>query len=215
MSTPRTVRLVAARRQRVEVSRYLRRVDAPIEDDQQQIFGISPDQDHLSDYEARLVWPTTLSNVTLRTFTSRDLDAYYGLLQASADHLTALGDYLTEVARRRDEWRSLLASPPGGARFGVWLGNDLAGEVAVLPVAPPRFGFGYWIGAPYARRGLMTVACGAAVVYAQKVLGATDIYAGVTHGNVRSERLLERLGFARSERFDTYDRFHLPLSKTA
>lgn len=38
------------------------------------------------------------------------------------------------------------------------------------------------------------------------------MYAGVSHGNTASERVLERNGFERVSQFDTYDRFHRRMS---
>ncbi|HLU57581.1 MAG TPA: hypothetical protein VKZ81_19165 [Pseudonocardia sp.] len=46
--------------------------------------------------------------------------------------------------------------------------------------------------------------------FAEDVLGATDVYAGVGHGNVRSAALLARLGLTPVARFESYTRFHLP-----
>lgn len=42
-------------------------------------------------------------------------------------------------------------------------------------------------------------------------LAATDIYAGVTHGNDKSAALLERVGFRFPQRFEDYTRYHLHL----
>jgi len=46
-------------------------------------------------------------------------------------------------------------------------------------------------------------------------LGATDMFAGVTHGNTKSVGVLTRTGFEVSERFDDYDRYHLALDRAA
>ncbi|SDM52640.1 GNAT family N-acetyltransferase [Allokutzneria albata] len=42
-------------------------------------------------------------------------------------------------------------------------------------------------------------------------LAATDLFAGVAHGNARSVAVLLRLGFSRVASFDDYDRYHLDL----
>lgn len=41
---------------------------------------------------------------------------------------------------------------------------------------------------------------------ARVVLSATDVYAGVTHGNIASVNLLQRLGFTPVAQFDTHTR---------
>jgi RimJ/RimL family protein N-acetyltransferase len=43
-------------------------------------------------------------------------------------------------------------------------------------------------------------------------LRATDIFAGVTHGNDKSVAVLRRLGFARVSSFQRYDRYLLVLA---
>jgi hypothetical protein len=43
-------------------------------------------------------------------------------------------------------------------------------------------------------------------------LGATDVYAGVTKGNAKSEALLGRLGFQVVEDRGSYTLFTLPLA---
>ncbi len=51
-----------------------------------------------------------------------------------------------------------------------------------------------------------------AIDYAHQSVAATDIYAGVSHGNTAGERALERTGFARVSAFDN-SRFHGALTK--
>jgi ribosomal-protein-serine acetyltransferase len=43
------------------------------------------------------------------------------------------------------------------------------------------------------------------------MVGATDVYAGVTHGNGKSGAVLTRLGFKVAEVFETYTRYHRAL----
>ncbi|WP_417309520.1 GNAT family N-acetyltransferase [Devosia sp.] len=60
-------------------------------------------------------------------------------------------------------------------------------------------------------QGHATAALEALLGFATTTLRATDIYAGVTHGNTRSAALLGRTGFTRTETFDTYSRYHRAL----
>jgi L-amino acid N-acyltransferase YncA len=45
------------------------------------------------------------------------------------------------------------------------------------------------------------------------VLGATDVFAGIQHGNEASVRVVRRLGFRHVVAFATYDRFHRRLAE--
>jgi ribosomal-protein-alanine N-acetyltransferase len=56
---------------------------------------------------------------------------------------------------------------------------------------------GYWIGAPFARRGFMTAALAALIPYAHGALRLKRIEAACLPHNAASMRLLQKLGFAR------------------
>jgi len=60
--------------------------------------------------------------------------------------------------------------------------------------------------------GIASLAVCAVARHAATALGATDIFAGVTHGNSASAAVLHRAGFTRTDSLDTYDRYHLALS---
>jgi ribosomal-protein-alanine N-acetyltransferase len=56
---------------------------------------------------------------------------------------------------------------------------------------------GYWMGAPYARRGYMTAAVAAIIPFAFATLKLHRIEAACIPGNIASIRLLEKTGFQR------------------
>jgi len=108
-----------------------------------------------------------------------------------------------DVARR-------LASEDGSSGgFGV----SWHGRVDLVPVDPPRYGLGYWLSAEATGKGLASAAVRALLDHAGSVLGATDVFAGVTHGNTPSEALLRRLGFRVVTDLGQYSRFHLSLAR--
>ncbi|MES0837337.1 GNAT family N-acetyltransferase [Nocardiopsis tropica] len=72
--------------------------------------------------------------------------------------------------------------------------------------------FRYWLARAATGKGRAGAACAALIGSAFTVLGATDMFAGVTRGNGPSAAVLRRLGFAPVEEFPTYTRFHLPLT---
>lgn len=141
-----------------------------------------------------------------------DVDAYYSLVDRNRDHLTRHGDYSFAIDATPELIRDQLTEiPRETTAFGIWVGDDLAGRVDLIRHTSKRFGLGYWIGEAFTGRGVATAAIAAAIAYARDQYGATDVFAGVTHGNDRSADLLTRLGFCDVARFDNYPRFHVTL----
>lgn len=149
-------------------------------------------------------------DLNLRPLTRADAAEYHALLQRNAAHLTRHGNYREDVAATPEEVTAQLAEP-APLRFGIVLGERLIGRVDLIPVDPPRYGLGYWIAEDAAGHGYATRAV-ASVLRHARTLAATDVFAGVTHGNDRSVALLRRLGFTTVASFDSYDRFHLALT---
>jgi RimJ/RimL family protein N-acetyltransferase len=148
--------------------------------------------------------------LVLSDLTADDAADYYDLVQRSRAHLTAHGDYAELVAASPAAVQAELSKPPAGAyRFGIRYEGRLVGRADLIAVDPPRYGIGYWLGAGATGRGLATHACGRLIEYAGAELAATEIYAGVTHGNEPSVALLSRLGFEPVERFESYTRYRL------
>lgn len=157
------------------------------------------------------VLSTDLPDLRLRELRAADAAGYHALVQKNAGHLTRLGDYRDEVATGVDDLTAQFSVPAEvPVRFGVELDGRLVGRVDLVPVDPPRYGLGYWLAEEVTGRGLATAAVAALLEHARK-LGATDVFAGVTHGNTPSEALLRRLGFAVVADFENYSRFHLTL----
>ncbi|GAB1689184.1 GNAT family N-acetyltransferase [Krasilnikovia sp. M28-CT-15] len=160
------------------------------------------------------VLPTAVAGLELRELRGEDAARYHELVQRNVAHLTKLGDYQEEVAAGVEEFAELFAEPADApVRFGVYLTDELVGRVDLVPVDPPKYGLGYWLSEAATGRGLATTAVAALLEYAGTELHATDVFAGVTHGNERSDALLERLGFTVVATFDNYRRFHRPLPR--
>jgi RimJ/RimL family protein N-acetyltransferase len=153
--------------------------------------------------------PTRLIGVELRELTVDDADRYYELLQENRTHLTRFGNYAEEVNQTLDEVHEYFVCPTDeNYRYGIWAEEALVGRVDLNPVDPPNYVIGFWLAAPAIGRGYATAACAAIIQYGRNELGATDIWGGVTHGNVKSVAVLTRLGFAKVADFDDYSRFH-------
>ena len=153
---------------------------------------------------------TAAPDLTLRELSPKDATRLHALVQANRVHLTAHGDYADLVAATAEMLAGELADQ-AKRRFGIFLGKELIGRADLIPVDPPRYGLGYWLAESATRRGHATHALTALLGLAANELQASEIYAGVSHGNIRSTRLLHRLGFARVATFDTYARFRLAL----
>ncbi|HEX4225593.1 MAG TPA: GNAT family N-acetyltransferase, partial [Pseudonocardiaceae bacterium] len=153
---------------------------------------------------------TSIPGLTLDELTVADADAYYALLDLNRQHLSQRGDYQDE-ARATPEWTTAHLTQPAPDRFGIRLRNELVGRVDLVHAAPPRYGLGYWLSHDATGHGYATAACAAIIEHARTAYEATDIFAGVTHGNDPGIAVLRRLDFQPITRFDHYTRFHLPL----
>lgn len=152
-------------------------------------------------------------DLLLHTLTQSQALELHSLLQQNRDHLTAHGDYTDQVAMSYEELEAELAiGDHSNLRFGLLLKGELIGRIDLVPVDPPKYGLGYWLVEKATGKGYATAALQALIGFARSDLHATDIYAGVTRGNLRSEALLERAGFLPVTDFDSYRRFHLSLA---
>jgi RimJ/RimL family protein N-acetyltransferase len=157
---------------------------------------------------------TSIPNLWLVALTHEDVDAYWELVDRNRGHLTQHGDYLDLGQATPESLAAELHDPDNrNARFGVWLDGRLIGRADLIPRTAGNFVLGYWLGCEYTGRGYATMACRALIAYGKAELGATTVYAGVTKGNVKSEALLGRLGFAFVEDRGSYTLFRLPLNE--
>lgn len=159
-----------------------------------------------------VVLATSLADLTLRLLEKADARALHDLVHENCLHLTALGDYAELVSTSLAKLEAELANTAtSNLRFGIFLAGTLVGTADLVPVDPPRYGLGYWLAKDATGKGYATAAIGRLVAFAREDLGASDIYAGVTHGNHRSQALLGRLGFLPVATFERYTRYHCAL----
>ncbi|MFE1471731.1 GNAT family N-acetyltransferase [Nocardiopsis dassonvillei] len=157
--------------------------------------------------------PTRIPGVSLRVLTPADSVDYQTLLRANHTHLTRHGDFTDQVRASAGEIEEALAHPSEKERaYGIRLHDTLVGQASIIAVAPPHYSLGYWLAQTATGQGRASAACAALIESSSTVLGATDMFAGVTHGNDSSVALLRRLGFTPVADFPTYTRFHLALT---
>lgn len=157
---------------------------------------------------------TSIPNLAVAPMAERHALALYHLIQENCSHLTAHGDYGDLVAAPLASITAELKRPTSNnLRFGIFVGQRLVGSMDLVPVAPPRYGLGYWLGESSTGKGYATAALQALLEFARTKLRATDVFAGVAHGNWRSRAVLERVGFSAVETFEKYQRVHRGLAQ--
>lgn len=159
---------------------------------------------------------TALPGVGLRALEVADAPVLASVISENVAHLTRHGDYVDLVAMDTDALERMLSRRDvAGFYFGIFSAARLVGVACLVPVDPPRYGCGFWLAEAATGCGVMTESLRALIAHAQDELAATDIFAGVTHGNTASTAVLERLGFARAADFGSYTRFRLDLTGSA
>lgn len=154
--------------------------------------------------------PTELSGVELRELAGPDAEALHSLVARNRAHLTEFGDYEDLVASSLEDLRGYFADPPDeNLPMGIWRGTELMGRVDLVPVDPPDFGLGYWLGAEYCGRGYATAAVRALIGYSRQAFEVSAVWTGVKEANVKSRAVLERVGFSVVEVRPTHIRYRL------
>ncbi|GAA3499154.1 hypothetical protein GCM10019016_062580 [Streptomyces prasinosporus] len=155
---------------------------------------------------------TDVPSLTLRVLTAEHTDEYYALIDRNRKHLTQHGDYRAPATSDYETAHAeLLHDPDPSLRCGILFHSALIGRVDLVAVNPPKYGFGYWLDHEATGHGYATAACRALIEYGATVVGATEVFAGVTHGNDKSGAVLTRLGFKVAETLETYTRYHRTL----
>lgn len=146
--------------------------------------------------------------VLLRLPQMRDYDDWYALRKASQDFLRpfeprwteldlARRVYATRVRRARQE-----AEEGSDYTFFLFLPDGrrevLVGGITLSNIrrrAAQFVNLGYWMGQPYAGKGLMSEAVGVTLPFIFETLDLHRIHAAFLPGNMASRRVLEKNGF--------------------
>ena len=141
-------------------------------------------------------------DAALRLLEERHAEALYALIAANRAHLR---EWLPWVDNEQspDTTRAFLRTAlqqhadNRGGQYGIWERGQLAGVIGQHPIdwANRSGSLGYWLGAAYQGRGLMTRACRALVTYAFREQGLHRVEVRAALGNARSRAIPERLGF--------------------
>ncbi|HSL10416.1 MAG TPA: GNAT family protein [Actinomycetota bacterium] len=136
----------------------------------------------------------------VRTFTLDDAPTVFALVDAERERLRRWMPWVDGTATVDDQRRWVersIASEHDREANGIWLTDGaLAGTIG-LSVNPLENGgeIGYWLGARYEGRGLVTRACAAMLDLAFDRLELHRVLIRAAVSNVRSRAVAERLGF--------------------
>jgi len=138
----------------------------------------------------------------LRLLEERDAAPLYALIDANRAYLRQWLPWVDKEQSPNTTRAFLRAAQQQfadkrGGQYGIWQHGQLAGVVGQHPIdwANRACALGYWLGAAYQGRGLVTRACRALVSHAVRDLGLHRVEIRAATGNHRSRAIAERLGF--------------------
>ncbi len=151
--------------------------------------------------KARFIIPVD-AELELRILEEWDAQELFSLIDRNRAYLRQWlpwVDYETAVEDSRSFVRRSLQSylDNEGFTMGIRFWGQLAGVIGYHPVNWPnrKVEIGYWLGADFQGKGIMTRACYAVVQYAFEKLLLNRVTILCATGNLRSRAIPERLGF--------------------
>jgi len=142
-----------------------------------------------------------LPDAELRLFEPWHAQVLFALVDANRAYLRVWLPCLDELRAVADAGALIAAAQEqtaaGGVVAGIWYRGALAGMVGFNALDPANCAaeIGYWLGAGFQGRGLMTCAVRALVWYAFTELHLHRVTALCAVGNTRSAAVVRRLGF--------------------
>lgn len=159
------------------------------------------------------------AEVELRLLQPQHADALFALIDANRAHI---GEWLIWVDSTRtvNDTLQFIKSTlkqfadHDGSTFGIFYNGQLAGTIGFhyYDWRDSRTEIGYWLGAEFNGRGIMTRAVRALTTYALRELGLHRVEIWAAEGNHKSRAIPERLGYklegALRKRFRNDDVYH-------
>ncbi|HKG21436.1 MAG TPA: GNAT family protein [Blastocatellia bacterium] len=138
----------------------------------------------------------------LRLLEPRDARQFFDLVSSNMAHIGGWMFWLRDDYSPQDAERHIKASldrfaAGNGLEAGIWSRGALAGDIRLSHIdwTHRSTEIGYWLGASFQGRGLVTRACRAMIDYAFKELVLNRVEIRCTEENQRSRRIPERLMF--------------------
>jgi ribosomal-protein-serine acetyltransferase len=138
----------------------------------------------------------------LRTLEERDADVFYRLIENNRAYLREWLPWLDNTVSVEDERLFIRLTHTQyvenrAMTCGIWYRGQAAGTISYHPVdwVNRKVEIGYWLGAEFQGRGLVTKACQAMIEYAFSRLLLNKVEIRCAVGNLRSCAIPQRLGF--------------------
>ena len=141
----------------------------------------------------------------MRRWRQDDLDALFGAVTESLDHLRPWMPWAGTTAgrRRRNTWPGRTKHWDEGTEYNyaITTAGALAGSIGLMArIGPGGLEIGYWVHQAYTRRGLATTAAAALVEQAFRLPGVNRVEIVHDELNVASGGVPRKLGFTEVER---------------
>jgi ribosomal-protein-serine acetyltransferase len=172
------------------------------------IGGIGPDIfDIITDFKEEKMDRSPLSikidgETELRILCEQDALPLFKLIEQNRTYLRAWLPWVDATRTAEDERafiRGLQVQYAGNRGFacGIWHKGQVAGTISYHPIdwANRKVEIGYWLGAAFQGKGLMTKTCRVLVTYAFDELKLNKVEIRCAIGNTRSCAIPQRLGF--------------------
>lgn len=144
------------------------------------------------------------AETSLRILEVRHAEAIFAAVEANRGHLRAWMPWVDGTRTPEDTRafvRSTLEQFAGsrGIQLGIWHEGALAGVIGTHAIdwGNRKTSLGYWLGAGYQGKGIMTRACKALVDHCFGEYGLNRMEIRCATENKRSQAIPERLGFTR------------------
>ena len=141
-------------------------------------------------------------DLVMRLFELRHTAELYNCFVANRTHLESELPWLSQPFTHDDVSAYIRAglerfAANNGFRAGIWSSQQLVGcfSLHTLEWADGKASLGYWLAAPFERRGIITRACQVAINYAFFELGLERLEIMCASDNMRSRQVAMRLGF--------------------
>jgi ribosomal-protein-serine acetyltransferase len=143
--------------------------------------------------------------VTLRRYRADDLEALFGAVTESLDHLRPWMPWAAGYTRESaaEYLSGSIRSWADGTEYNyaILAGGALAGGTGLMArIGPGGLEIGYWVHRAYTRRGLATAASAALVEQAFRLPGVDRLEIVHDELNVASGKIPRKLGFTEVER---------------
>lgn len=149
-----------------------------------------------------MFYATIEPGLLMRLLEQRHAAELYECFIANRTHLAMELSWLSQPFSHEDVSAYIRAglerfAANNGFRAGIWQNDQLAGCISLHQVewADGKASLGYWLAAPFERRGIITRACQFVIHYAFSELHLERLEIQCASDNVRSRQVAVRLGF--------------------